>query len=104
MIIYLLITDGKLEYLFHQNNALFIERGGIDGIGNVISLINFNEDELIFNLHDILGGSDDNFDILKIHLSTTQHHDINALYDSYEFLLGPYEAVVFEFCFDLCSS
>ena len=51
-----IITDGKLEYLFHQNNALFIERGGIDGIGNVISLINFNEDELIFNLHDILGG------------------------------------------------
>ena len=88
-----------MEYLFHQNNALFIERGGIDGIGNVISLINFNEDELIFNLHDIFDNQDDHFDmLLKILLSTTQHHDINGLYDAYEFLLGPYEAVVFEFC------
>ena len=100
-----------MEYLFHQDNALFIERGGLsnsEGIRNVISLINFNNNELIFNLHDIFTKNakmeylnfdpDDNFDFVKILLSTTQHHDINGLHDAYEFLLGPYEAVVFEFC------
>ena len=100
-----------MEYLFHIDNALFIERGGLadsEGIRNVISLINFNDDELIFNLHDIFTKNaqmkhsdfdpDDNFYFLRILLSTTQHHDNNGLYDGYEFLLGPYEAVVFEIC------
>ena len=100
-----------MEYLFQIDNALFIERGGLfesEGIGNVISLINFNDYELIFNLHHIFTKNaqmkhsdfdqDDNFDFVRILLSTTQHHDNNGLYDAYEFLLGPYEAVVFEIC------